>query len=551
MMPAATRLRHGLFALVLCLAAAVRLWDLSAAGMQTDEQIWHERSVRFVQSLLGPLAPAIRVPEVFWSVRHVDLTTQRLAMPAVWPFTIRMPAHHPGTPMGFAIGMSYVFLAKDGSSASLGLLPEIAALRLPNAVVGILLVAVVYLGGRRLVSSRAALAGAALAAVEPMLVGYGRVARLDQSVALWTAVAFFAYLTAQQRRDRRWAAAAGAALGLGLATNTYALFIMPALLAVRFVHGTSPATEWRRHGFRLWRWLDRLDWTVLGWMFGTLVAAFPNLWPNPLLGLWDMVSVQSKLPHATGNIQPKMPLSRWFYVTRLPEHILPATLALAAVGTVLGLRRHPRAAALLTWWVAGFILCLIVPPGYRETKNVLSIFPPLFLLGGLAIDEATLLLGPRRQRAALAIAIVLVAATGVAAVAAWWPYPRLYTWSWRPDPQTIDGNRDIVGEGEGMREALAFIRRNGPADAKVICYTGTNAAQYDYDRRLLLPPPRTPEEMAGADWMIVLPKVMFTSRDDLPMAVWFWNQEPAYVVRAHQVGLAWVYRVPGGRVAPP
>lgn len=534
------------------LAVILRGWALDGSGLQNDEQIWHERPARFVESVLGPFAPAanLRLPKTFWPVKHVDLRDHRLALATEWPFSIVMPAHHPGVPISLAIGLSYLFLAEGSSNWSLNVGSAIEVMRYPNVLVGTLLCVVIFLGGRRIVGDRAALIAAVLAGVEPLLVGYSRLARLDLSVAFWTTLAVFAFLEARRRDRRIWAAASGACVGLAFATNPYGLFILPTLLAARMLYpgaGESVPARVRAHGFRVWRWPDRLDWTLAIAVPIAFIIAYPNLWPNPVVGLHRMLDVLGMLPHVTGQIPPRMPLSPMFYLSRMPEHVLPWTLALAGLGAVAGIAVRDRAAVLLLVWIASFLALLSIPPGYKEVKNALSVLPPLLLLAGLGLAAAAAWLerrlGARPARLVFAAGLVGLIAAGLHATWSWWPYPKNYTWPWRPDPQTLEV-RELIGEGEGIKEAIAYIRAQGPPDARLGMFTGRNNAEYYYPADLLGDPVR-PEHLADYDWLLVLPKLTFSGSDSHPLVAWLRSREPTHIVRQHQIELVRLYRLDG------
>ena len=535
---------------VTVLALFVRGWALEQSGLQNDEQIWHERSARFVQSVLGPLAPTanLQLPKTFWPVEHVDLRHDARALATGWPFSIVMPAHHPGVPISFAIGLSYLLLAEGSSDWSLGVGSVIEVARYPNVLVGTLLCLVIFFGGRRIVGDNAALMAAGLAAVEPLLVGYSRLARLDLSVAFWSTLAVFLLLEARHRNRRIWAAASGACVGLAFATNPYGLFILPTLLAARLLYpgsGDGLLRRVRMYRSRFWLWPDRLDSVVAVAIPVAFILAYPNLWPNPAAGLYRMLDVLGMLPHVTGQIPPRMPLSPLFYGMRLPEHVLPWTLTLAGLGAVAGLAIRPRAVVLLLVWILSFLALLSIPPGYKEVKNALSVLPPLLLLAGLGgaaiVAWLERSLARRAGQAALVIGFGALVAAGLYATSAWWPYPKNYTWPWRPDPQT-QAVRELIGEGEGIREALAYIRAQGPSGARVGTFTGRNNAEYYYPENLLGDPVR-PEDLATYDWLLVLPKLTFSGPDTHPLVAWIRSREPTHVVRQHQIELVRLYRL--------
>jgi mannosyltransferase len=98
-------------------------------------------------------------------------------------------------------------------------------LRSLSALVGVLTVPVAYAAAARLVSRRAALAGAALVALHPLLVWYSQEARAYSLLALLGALSFLFFVRAVQgeRRALTWWALASA---LALATHYFAVFVV-------------------------------------------------------------------------------------------------------------------------------------------------------------------------------------------------------------------------------------------------------------------------------------------------------------------------------------
>lgn len=534
-----------IFAIILLaiLAFMLRLYALSDSGLQNDEQIWHERSVRFIHSLLGPFAPTdLAIPKVYWPREHIDLQQDNSFIIAkTYPFTIRMEAWHPGTPIGFMIGLAYLFLAQDSSSWSLNIASTIETARYPSVILGTGWVGLIFIGGYRLVGSRAALVAALLMAVEPILVGHSRLARLDLSAGVWATIAFFSFVIAQQKKQKRWAILAGVGSGLALATNPYGLFLLPAFLA----------TKWLCQKPKIYpAWFkvclpDKLDLTLmLSWSV-TYVIAYPNLWPNPLLGLYEVTRLVLSTPHAQGEVSTNMPVSSWFYLVRSPEHILPSTLTLALIGLLMGLRQKPRQTGLLLIWGVTVLLLLSVPPGRKNLKNFLLATPSLLLLAGLGVDLLLSWIDKRWSRPISLFMMPVVALSllviGIVTTVTWWPYPQVYTWPWQPDPQTSP-LRELIGEGEGVKEAITYIQQQGPPQARIGCFTGENNAAYYYPATLL-GSPNHPDQLKDYDWLLVLPKQTFGAPNGEPLVDWVRNNTPTYILYHHQVELLRLYRI--------
>ncbi len=531
--------------LILLLGFTTRGWNLADSGLQNDEQVWHQRSVHFVHSLLGPLAP--QDLHLLWiyvqPLSYVDLRQeQQFLLGRSYPFTIKMEALHPGTPIAFLIGAAYLLLAEGSSSWSLNFGSVIEVARYPAVLLGTLWIGLLYSGGKQLIGPRAAFFAALLMAVEPVLVGYSRLARLDLSIAFWSTAAFFLYIIAWQKQAWRWATAAGAFAGLAMATNPYGAFLAPAFLATRFL--VKPPANPGYRSPKWWRPQFSDLALVLTWSLVYLLA-YPNLWPNPILGTYRMLQLNASLPHAQGEASPLMPISHWFYLVRSPEHLLPWTLGLALIGLSVGLWRRQHEVGLLLIWSGSVLLLLSLPAGRKNFKNFILVIPSLLLLAGLGLDVLLGWLGrwkgKKLEQWSMAVLAIGLLVGGLWNTIAWWPYPQTYTWPWQPDPQTLP-LRELVGEGEGVKEAIAYIEQQGPANARIACFTGANNASYYYNNALL-GGPLHPDDLANYDWLLVLPKLTFGSADDHPLVHWVRTHEPTHIIYNHQIELVRLYHL--------
>jgi mannosyltransferase len=117
-----------------------------------------------------------------------------------------------------------------------------AALRSLSAVFGVLTVAAIWAAARSLVSERAGLVAAALAAVNPFLVWYSQEARAYALLALLCAVSFWLFARALERGDGRSLAWWAIASALALATHYFAAFtIFPEAIALAVLAGRTRA----------------------------------------------------------------------------------------------------------------------------------------------------------------------------------------------------------------------------------------------------------------------------------------------------------------------
>jgi dolichyl-phosphate-mannose-protein mannosyltransferase len=164
-------------------------------------------------------------------------------------------------------------LAKLAIAAGIGVLGDNAwGWRVPAAIAGIALVALVFPLGRRLgLSDEWALAALVLAASDPMLMLESRLAVLDIFVALGTAGAIYLALRYVQSDLRLgWLVACGAVVGAAVACKWSGLLAVPAILIIL----VPPLVRRRRDGLRLLPVLGALIVTPLAVYLATSIPYF-------------------------------------------------------------------------------------------------------------------------------------------------------------------------------------------------------------------------------------------------------------------------------------
>lgn len=562
--PPAGRARSLIMALavVILLAGGLRFWDLAGSSLQGDEQIWHARASKYMASILGPFKPAGFKEFKFYTgnLKHVDLTKKKFVLHTGYPFNIRIIAPHPGAPITFLTGLAYLFFAEESGPWSLELASLIEVARWPQALLGTIWVLFVFLLTRRLIGPRAAFLAALIAAVEPMAVGYSRLARIDFSAAVWITGAMWAYLTARQEEDTRFGVLAGVFLGLGVATIPFAVTVLAGLIGIKLAYPARPVGA-RRTGW--WRRLspDRSDWLLIGASLATYVVVFPNLWPNPVLGFWEVLRINLDTPHAKASQHLNQIALKFFFLIKSPAHLLPTTVALSLVGLGLGWRKFRPGWIVSGLWAGGAIFLLSVPPGLRDAKNFVQVLPAVIVLASLGAVLMVEFVGRwfksvSRPRAALGLAVVLLA-FGLGTTIHWWPYPRLYTWPWQGDPQR-HSIKEVTAAGEGVMEAIEYMKREGPPRAKMMWITGARIARYYYDPKLI-----NEHEFewyidsnsvrdGRYDWVAVRPKYsIFVKGPKGTLWEWLQQHEPHHIIYHHQVECVRLYKFgPGGYERP-
>jgi mannosyltransferase len=275
-------------------------------------------------------------------------------------------------------------------------------LRSLSALAGVALIPVVYGAGFRLVSRRAALIVAALAAGNPLLIWYSQEARSYELLALLTSLSLLAFAFVRARPTAHSLAAWVVASAAALATHYYAaLVVVPEALWLLYAHRRSRPVHVA---------------------FG--VVALCGLGLIPLAVGQQSSGRANWIAHAPfgrrlGQVIPQFAAGFDGPAHRFLEPLAIAIVVLALVLLATRAEPGPRRGVLLSGGIAltGFLISLaLVVVGFDDllTRNLLAVWAPAAVLvaGGLAV--------PRPRSVGLVATVVLcgigvTTAVGVAA----------------------------------------------------------------------------------------------------------------------------------------
>jgi 4-amino-4-deoxy-L-arabinose transferase-like glycosyltransferase len=255
-----------------------------------------------------------------------------------------------------------------------------AGFRSLSAVAGVATVPALYGVGAKLVSRRAGLVAAALAAFNPFLIWYSQEARSYSLAVLFATLSWlaFAHLRSPDA-SARWFVAWGVAAALTIATHYYGVL------------AAAPQAAW----LLVARRRERKAWLALGAVAVVGAALLPLVLAQESLGNWISTyplgrRLWQMAPQAV--LGPEAPARDWLK--------LAAVLALALAVAMLVLRADAveRRGALFAgaFALAGFLLSLaLVLVGLDNllTRNVIVVLIALIVLvaGGLGARRAGLL----------------------------------------------------------------------------------------------------------------------------------------------------------------
>jgi 4-amino-4-deoxy-L-arabinose transferase-like glycosyltransferase len=353
--------------------------------------------------------------------------------------------------------------------------PE-AATRLPEALSGGVLVWAVAGLGRRLFGRAVGLLAAAVVALSPTAVGYGRVAKEDALLALFTVllVRCLAEAHAAAEADhgearRRWELASAAALGAAFASKYQ--------IAVAFLPPLTYA--WLRAGGARWR-VPARRWAALAVVAGAVFLALdwvvlrPSTWSyiqHYIAGdrLGDRAKSESLvfLGRSYDNLafHFRGGVPAWFFLAFAAFKLAPPTVGLATGGVGIALVRRAPAHRILLAWLGVYLLAYVVMSA-KYGRYFLPILPAFALLAAHAAVELSRRL-PRPDVALGAIALVTAGAEALAVLPRL-PHPRLYVNFLGGGDAAVDTAFPHCDYFDaGVREAVAEIAARAEPGAQI------------------------------------------------------------------------------------
>lgn len=411
--------------MICCVVSGVTLALSSQQGISRDEAYYMdagERYVRYYEDfLIGRLKHPLSAGSIqpYWSYNPEHPPFFKTLYGLSWR------VFHQCTCASDANWHPDVARIVSGRHATLSLLPELPAFRLPTTVSFGLLCALVYLFFvEALGSRRGALAAALLMFAQPRAFFHAQTASFDLPAAtLWFATTY-AYWRALRSESWRAAAITGLIFALFLSTKLQS-FLLPFALAAHWAW-----LAWRRR--RAGRTLPTVRPLLMMALMGPplMFTLWPWLW-HDTLGRF-LAYLQFHWRHVHYNFeyfgrnynQPPFPWHEPLGMLVLTAPVM--LLALAAAGIVLLARRSPpprdetdacssRALMLLAGFLPVAVFLRGTLPIYGETKHWLASMPFLALCAGYAVDrlgvslERELRLEPRSwRRTGVSVALVLI-----------------------------------------------------------------------------------------------------------------------------------------------
>jgi len=418
---------------------------------------------------------------------------------------------------GLGLGAQWVIARLIGASGQLPpvdihetILKSMVAVRVPYAVLTAGGVAGFYLLARRLFGHWTATLGAIFIALDPFYLAHSRVAHGDAPVTVFmglSALAFLVYLQegpSHNTRDvaeaekegtakGRWWLILSAVMG-ALAALTKAPGQVIVLFVVIVAVGDWALNSWRgrRFDWRLARrWVvDLILWAGMAALI--FVVLWPAMWVSPvetLLRMLDETFGKVEEGHLVFFMgQPTLNPGLWFYPYVIAFRLTPVTLigailsgALVAIRWV-GLARkgdrlpsHYVTAALIWFYVLGLLLVGNLSPK-KQDRYLLPLLPILDLLAAFAYVEIgksanrqiskwsdkRRIVRSTQYAILTALVLLLLLIHGFPVITAYPYYLAYFNPLMGGLPRAIETT--LVGWGEGMEEAAAYLNQRSDAD---------------------------------------------------------------------------------------
>ena len=527
----------------------------------------------------GLLALACLLPRL-WNIGHfitpdetlfLDYARQFLQGLATGDLMLTSGLGYPGVPVVWTnslgllvlfilsrLGLAPVFptgLSLDQFLGALDIqpLPYYVAARMGTALLVAVLLVLVYVLGRRLFGTKAALVGTLLLAFDPAIMGYSRLVHMAVPLALFMFLSIVAWLLWIDERRKTWLLLSGLFCGLAVSTITMGLLIPPAMLGLALLSWVAQyPKQWHRWS-RLKAWASQ---TAVAWLIALAAAAvtFVVLWPAMWIDPAGALMLTSDWLWNNANIG----FGNWgmFWMGRFVLDPGPAFYPIAwllrisplvLIGLILNLCTTRRARRpIIEWSLWAYVIFFFAIMTFGPTKSVRYLLPPACALAPLAafgwLRAYTWILDRLSSRPRLARhhSTLLAAAFGALLLVSSLPYapyylsyynPLVLGWLWAPRVMH-------VGWGEGLDVAARYLNQKPDADqlSAAAWYDWTFAPFFDGQTLVL-----STENVLGADYSVFYVNQIQRNIPDPNLITYFQRRQPELLVRLNGIDYAWVY----------
>lgn len=523
-----------LLIILMCVVLLPRLVGLGDV-VTADENLWVNRSVRFIHALL-------------------DLDLAATAQTA-----------HPGVITMWVAGVAIAVRTLMGDYSWLDFYPVgqfAVALTTAACLIGCFFLL------RRLAGQTAAFVAVMLLAFDPFFLAHSRILHLDALLAslMLLSVLFFC-VWIQSPLKIRYAASAGLFGGLALLAKIPAVFLLP-FFALATV-GTVLFRKFSAHGsaaqdaarLQLGA-VTRGSLLMLLAMCATAFVFYPAHWADPLLLARSVLGARNISAHEHGQFvlgsavaDPGAAMYILVLLFRTTPITLLAPLSLSGV-LVLRCFRNPRQISahmplilILLLYVAFFTIFVAVVPKKMD-RYLLPVFPALDVIAGLGLSHAinfATTRWPRRMGVRLA-GLVIASAIVIHA----WPAVSLHPHHLAYYNPLVGGSTVaprvlLIGRGEGLDIAAAYLNSKPNPKALIVATEFPEVLEVHFKGKTLTTKTEqyNPDTLSLADYLIVYISGLQKGVLRLPQEVlqYHLRHVPERTIVLNNIEYAYIYRL--------
>jgi Dolichyl-phosphate-mannose-protein mannosyltransferase len=376
------------------------------------------------------------------------------------------------------------FMVADGSSTIIKLLdPSLSVITARHFVyflTFLISILVLYLLSRRWTSKWAAFGAALLFLSQPLLWGHSFMNPKDLPfMVFFLASIYFGLQMLDASRNSKWKWLIPAGIVLGLSTSIRVIGPLAGLLILIYAVIKFP----------------RKILTVIPYY--SLIAGittyltWPYLWKAPIANFFTSIRVMSDFPETNlvlfrGRLYSANLLPRSFFPTLLGLQLTEPALILIAIGFAVSLwlfikgkSREPI--LLFGGWFLAPALWIILSHSvlYDNARQLLFLWPPLFVLAGMGID---LLMSFVKLPIFNAVLLIVLAVPGIYACIQLHPYEYIYYNSLIGGVSGANRKFELDYWATSFQKSIEYINENAGPGTRIAMSIGSRQVVADYAR---------------------------------------------------------------------
>jgi len=501
--------KYGFVLIIFIIALIPRVYGLDQTELYPDEITW---MVRGKETIYAIKQLNLKYFDTAWW--HIQDDTQAISIPLV-----------------LINGPFLILFGKNQSAFSLGLFSDIESARLPIAILNSFFIVIFYFFLRKIFSSGLSLFTSILLALDPIMIGFGRLVMNDTLLTFFTFIAICGFLFLDKSKS---VLIAGSSLALGFLTKP---------------NGLLPIISWLIYVF----WPLKYKKSLLIKLILSLVISFffiiilwPSSWHSPLFSVFEYVFRQTIIIENQplrrffmGEVTYNPP--RYFYLfqiaARLPSLLLIG-LVLSPIFIVLKLKTNKTwkqninlaKFVAITVYCLVFLLIISFVPEKVSVRYILPLWPWIYIISCWTIFEIANLF---KNKTICLIFISLFVVYSLFLVIQYNPSYQLFYNRLVGGPGNAQ-KYNLVGLCSGVKGALKFIDQNYNLNEPVAIMGCSKVVAPYYSSRKIT-----------TDWqnsnLVIIEYAFEQLMPQSEVIKYFKNKIPIYVVKEKGATLSKIY----------